>query len=273
MYKIIRVGIPIQTRFVSPEFLDIVNDIKTNDRVIALTTIDYPENIMDTVDSKSSPAGHKILKNNLTFKKYDGSLNCKCINTMGFVWRENFDGIRRNFPAITKCIINILNNQYIESRFATVYIFAPGSPYYGDSITKYMSQIVELSIVDTPSSMQISLEKMKTYTGNIDHNEIKHQYHLNKIFDLTDTIDRTKLNIFNCLSDDYGNGDIPMMIKFMRVISNQFVDDDLFLVTTVDEDDTYLRVLTVKEAKQLTAQFRELTTPFTVGVISKESIK
>lgn len=281
MYKIVRVGIPIQTRYISKEFLHIVNEIKTNDRVIALTTVDYPENIMDNMDSISSPAGHRILNNNFSFKKYDGSLNCKCINTMGFVWFENTNGILRDVHSISQHIIDMLNNHYTQNSFDIVYMFTPGSPNYGDSITTYMSDVVDLRIVDTPSSMQISLEKMKTYVGDVQHIERKYIYEFidrkrrftqNQLA-INKSIDGNRLNIFNCLSDNYNINDTPIMISFMRDVSNQLFDDDLFLVTTVGEEDTDLMILTINQAKELIDQFRFSSIPFTVGIISKGAIK
>jgi hypothetical protein len=83
-------------------------------------------------------------------------------------------------------------------------------------------------------------------------------------------IDGNKLNVFNSLSDSYNINETPIMISFMEDISNQFSDDDVFLVTTVGETQTTLTTLTIKEAKQRIEEFRFSPIPFTVGIIKKD---
>lgn len=275
MYKVVRVGIPIQSKFVDEKFLEVINNILTDDGCIGITTSDYPLNEMANTDSISSPAGHFVLRNSLSFVRYSGELKPKVINTIGFVW----DMSNRNMKQISEYILKFIDEQYSKRSFHTVYLFTPGSPLCGDYITEHLSSITNLEIIDTPSSDLISLNKMKEYLGEVDYEFRRfHHYFLDPWNRYTPEqaiinkhIDSSKLNIFNCLSDSYNVSDVPIMVSFLEEISSKLNDDDLFLVTSINENDTDLMVLTIKEAKQRIDEFRFPIKPFTVGIIKKRN--
>ena len=70
MYKVVRVGIPIQSKFVDDKFLEVVKHILTDNGCIGITTSDYPLNGIPNMDSISSPAGHAILGKSFSFIRY-----------------------------------------------------------------------------------------------------------------------------------------------------------------------------------------------------------
>jgi hypothetical protein len=273
MYRVVRVGIPIQSKFVDNKFLEVVKNILTDEGCIGITTSDYPLDGMSNMDSISSPAGHAVLRKSLSFIRYSGELKSKVINTIGFVW----DTSNRNMKTISECILNLISKEHSKRAFHTVYLFTPGSPLCGDYITEHLSSITNLEIIDTPSSEQISLNKMREYLGDVDYEFRRfHHYFLDPWKRYTPEqslinkqIDPSKLNIFNCLSDSYNIDDTPILVRFLEEISSTLNDDDVFLVTTINENETDLMVLTIKEAKHRISEFRFSKKPFTVGIIRK----
>ena len=69
MYEIIKVGIPLQSKDITSEFLNVVDEIKNNPECIAIATVDYSDHEMSI-----APAGNKLLVDNLQFKQYNKNL-------------------------------------------------------------------------------------------------------------------------------------------------------------------------------------------------------
>lgn len=274
MYKIVRVGIPIQNKDISNQFLQVIDNIINDDTCIAVTTVDYPKNIMQSMDGISSPAGHKVLADKLSFVEYKGELHKNVINTLGFIGR--FNGGVKHTTNFAQYLVNLLDDHYKLLEFKTVYIFTPGSPLYGDGITEYLLKTQNIEIIDTISSMQHSLKSMQSYLGDVDYVEQKYHDFVDRLGNIDSRnkyIDGNVLNIFNSLSDLYNTASNSRLELFLKHICYRFFkESDLLLITTVNEYETLLTVLTIKEMHQRIEEFRFSNLPFTVGIIKKDRI-
>lgn len=278
MYEIIRVGIPIQSAHITDEFLQVVENIKNKDDCIAITLIDYPIDIMNCTDAISAPAGYRILTKNLKFIKFENTFKPNVINTCGFVLGLPLDKLKKHNIKIVEYILSLIEDKHKELNFKTVYMFTPGSPTCGDRITECLLEKVDLKIIETVSSLDISLKSMKDFVGNLPH--IERHYHYEFIdrmgrftpeqLAINKKMDIGKLNVFNCLSDLYNVDNIPLMERFLEDVSLSFSESDLLLSCTVNEEGTDLKVFSIAEARLCIDDFRFSKKPFTIGICKKE---
>jgi hypothetical protein len=266
MYNIVKVGIPIQTCDVTPEFLTIINNIKTQN-CIAITTVDYCDNLTDNfihhTDTISSPAGHRIIFDNFKLHKYENKFTPKCINTLGIIWEIAGSKDKHD---LAKNLLEILDTQYEYSKFDTVYIFSTGSPYFMDIFTEGLQLYRDIKIVDTKSSFDIAVESMHNLLG-CKPDPIIRRYNFEFILKNNPYIDLEKLNIFSSMSNNYKwNIDIPLVDHFFNTLNSIVDKNTTFLMVSISETNTNVMKLKYHESELIYKQQIEKNIPFIIGV-------
>jgi hypothetical protein len=238
MYEIIKVGIPLQTKDITDEFLNIVEEIKTSKDCIALTTVDYWQGEIDY-----APGGNYFLLDNLEFKPYNDILLLNCINTMGVLW-----GDVRDIPNLVNNLIIILNNEHQRLKFKKVYILAGGSPLCGDSITLCLSRVRnDLKIVDTKSCVEVAYSVSNLTTPWIETDYVKLC-----IKDGNKYIpDISKINIFICLQKWYEYNNVHVLNSFFKDIKQYYNGDDIFQIVNIKSETCIITTLTITSAEPL----------------------
>ena len=266
MYNIVKVGIPIQTSNVTPEFLTIVDNIKTKN-CIAITTVDYCDNLTDNfihhTDTISSPAGHRIIFDNFKLCKYENKFIPKCINTLGIIWEIAGS---KDKHELAKNLIAILDTQYEYLKFDTVYIFSTGSPYFMDIFTEGLQLYRDIKIVDTKSSLDIAVGSIHNLLG-CKPDAIIRRYNFEFILKNNPYIDLEKLNIFSSMSNNYDwKIDIPLVDHFFNTLNNIVDKDATFFMVSILENDTINIKLPYHESELIYKQQTEKNIPFIIGI-------
>ena len=174
-YNITRVGLPIIRKTVSDEFLDIVTELKSNPKSIAITVSD---------DSKNSPEGYRILEQNgIIYKQID-------------VWESDRDPIKATIKLLT-----ILKQMHSELLFDHVVLFTPGNPYIDDAITKVLlSAYDDIKVVTTKGAPEIAADIVAELTGL--PTEIRNYYD-DFVLNKNPVLDKTKATILSCMQEMY----------------------------------------------------------------------
>lgn len=239
MYEIIKVGIPLQSKDITNEFIKIVEEIKNSKECIAVTTVDYWQGEIDY-----APGGNYYLLKNLEFKPYIDEINLNCINTLGSVWEPN-----RNLSKTVKKILAIFDSTYEILKFKRIYIFAGGSPLCGDYITTLLQKYrPDTKIVDTKSCIQIALEALKLNTKYNDVDFVQ-QIQKNEYY-----VDTEKINVFLCLQKWYEYNGIHTMQKFFTEMKNYYNDDDIFYSVNIEDSICNIFTTSFKEAQFYTEE-------------------
>lgn len=186
-YDLIRVGLPITTSTITPQFIDIVNILKTNLKWVAVVTSN---------DEKNAPAGYKILRdNNIPLIEFS-------------VWESS-----RDPAAATISLLSQLHKLHSETLFECAVLLTPGSPYIDDAISKVLlSAYTDITVIDTKGAPQIASDIITELTG-LD-TEIRN-YHDDFVLMLNPTIDRSRVNIFSCLQRLY-NVDLRTVLTTLQ---------------------------------------------------------
>lgn len=256
MYEIIKVGIPLQTKDITYDFIHVIDDIKNSSDCIAITTVDYSE-----CEINIAPAGNHFILSNLQLIPYNTKLRLNCINTLGVLW-----GGVRDIPSLVDNIITILNNENKILQFKRVYIFAGGSPRCGDSISLCLSKIVPtLKFIDTKSCIEIAYAglDLKTPWEEIDYVNLC----IRKKEPLV--LDNTKINVFLCLQKTYTYNNIHILNKFFEDIKQYYNEDDIIKLVNIKEDTCDIISLTVASAKLIKEQLYNDTKPVVLVLYKK----
>ena len=266
MYNIVKVGIPIQTSDVTPEFLTVINNIKTQN-CIAITTVDYCDNLTDNfihhTDTISSPAGHRIIFDNLKLCKYENKFISKCINTLGVIWEITGS---KDKHELAQNLLEILDTQYEYLKFDTVYIFSTGSPYFMDIFTEGLQLYRDIKIVDTKSSFDIAVDSMHNLLG-CKPEPIIRRYNSEFILKNNPYIDLKKLNIFSSMSNNYKwKIHIPLVDHFFNTLNSIVDKDATFFMVSILENDTINIKLPYHESELMYKQQIEKNIPFIIGI-------
>jgi hypothetical protein len=248
MYEIIKVGIPLQYKDVTSNFLNVINDINTNPECIGIATVDYSHNEMII-----APAGNQILLDNCEFTPYKTNLELNSINTMGSLW-----GSVRDIPSLVDNILGILQKEHNTLKFKKVYFLAGGSPFCGDSITLCLSKrINDLKFITTPSCIEIAYNALnvKTEWQEIDYVNIciRKQQEL--------VLDNNKVNVFLCMQRHYEYNNIHILERFFKQIKQYYTDDDIIKIVNITADTCDITTLTISDAELIKEQLYNYKKP------------
>jgi hypothetical protein len=208
-YKITRVGLPITRTTVTNEFLEIITELKSNPKSIAITVSN---------DAKNAPEGYRILEQNgIIYKQID-------------VWQSDRDPIKATIKLLT-----ILKQMHSEMLFDHVILFTPGNPYIDDAITKVLlSAYDDIQVVTTKGAPEIAADIVAELTGL--PTEIRNYYD-DFVLNKNPVLDETKATIFSCLQQMY-NVDLQSAItnlKPSRVIAVSIGDNIITKQYTYEE--------------------------------------
>jgi hypothetical protein len=257
MYEIIKVGIPLQTKDITNEFLNVIHDIKNNSNCIAITTVDYSDHEINI-----APAGNYMILDNLQFKPYTNNFQLNCINTMGFLW-----GTIRDIPNLVNSLITILDTEYLRLKFKKVYILAGGSPLCGDSITLCLSKIRnDLKIIDTNSCINTAYSSLNLKTPWVEHNYVNNCIRKQELL----VLDTTKINIFLCLQSTYEYNNIHILNKFFEDIKQYYNENDIIKLVNIKSDTCETISLTVAAAEFIKEQLYNDIKPLVFVLYKKE---
>jgi hypothetical protein len=174
-YQITRVGIPITTATITPEFISILAELKDNKNCIGIMVAD---------DQIASPAGYKVIQNDI-------GIEYKVLD----VWTEDRDPVKA-----TMNLLRQLKQLHSELLFEHAVLFTPGSPYIDDAISKILlSAYDDIRVVDTKGAPQIAAE----FIESIGYKTIVRNYHDDFILNKNPKIDRNVVSIFSCLQNGY----------------------------------------------------------------------
>lgn len=266
MYKIVKVGIPIQNSDITSEFLDVINSIKT-DNCIGITTVDYCDAIKDNFtyhkDTNSSPAGHRIIFDNLKFNKYHDKFILNRINTLGSIWEITGS---KDKSELTKNLLEIIDKQYDQLKFDTVYIFSTGSPYFMDIFTEGLQLSRDIQIVDTKSSFDIAVESIHNLL-NCKLEPVIRKYNGEFILNNNPYINLDKLNIFSSINNLYKwKIDIPLVDHFFNTLNNIVDKNAIFFMVSILENEVIIKKMKYYEAELVYKNESEHTIPFIIGI-------
>ena len=164
MFEIIRVGIPIRDCDVTESFKSVLADIKSNQHVRALVTVDYDGDLSQHQDWISAPAGHDLLSE-IGFSRYTGQLRPYTVNTIGFLWnRPKFGSQALWGQQIVEDFLKFVYSR-CDQDVQRVYVFTPGSPWWYDLFSQYMRHQHTMNIIDCPSSIIVARDTLQTHTG------------------------------------------------------------------------------------------------------------
>ena len=268
MYEIIRVGIPIRNCDITESFISIIEEIKTSNECIALTTVDYVGNLDNNPEIISSPAGHKLILKNLEFVKYNNELKFNVINTIGFIWDIKKDGqTPRDGTTVVNYLLSFLDNNCPDLK--KIYIFTTGSPHYYDMFTFFIKKIRPVSIIDTFSAIVLSLNAMREMTGIpvIDRNYIP-----DFIENKNNNIIEGSINLFGGISNNY-KPDIkmPLIQHFFINMKQHLSPDDRFFYCSIDETGVNLKSMSFYDALNNIEYFSKPETILTYGVYKNDN--
>jgi hypothetical protein len=266
MYNIVKVGIPIQTSNITSEFLDIINIIKT-ENCIGITTVDYYDNINDNFmyhkDTNSSLAGHRIIFDNLKFNKYENKFILNRINTLGSIWEITGS---KDKSELTKNLLDIIDKQYDQLKFDTVYIFSTGSPYFMDIFTEGLQLYRDIQIVDTKSSFDIAVESIHNLL-NCKLEPVIRKYNGEFILNNNPYINLDKLNIFSSINNLYKwKIDIPLVDHFFNTLNNIVDKNAIFFMVSILENEVVIKKMKYYDAELVYKNESENTIPFIIGI-------
>jgi hypothetical protein len=236
MYEIIKVGIPLQTKDITDDFIKIIEEIKNSKDSIGITTVDYwPGEVA------IAPAGNSFLLNNLEFKKYSNILQFNCINTMGVLWGDSI----RDISSFVEKMIDIFNEFYKSTQIKRVYIFAGGSPLCGDAFTLCLRKIRnDLKIVDTKSCIDVALRYLDLPS---DYEDVDYVI---KIRENDYFIDVTKVNVLLCVQKWYEENNKHTLKIFFEKIKKYYNPDDCLYTLNIKSDTCDVLTQTVEEAER-----------------------
>lgn len=228
-YEITRVGLPITRATVTDEFLDIITELKSNPKSIAITVSD---------DSKNAPEGYRILEqNDIIYTNID-------------VWESDRDPVKATLK-----LLSTLKQMHSELLFDQVMLFTPGNPYIDDAITKVLlSAYDDIKVVTTKSAAEISSDVI---VGLINRDTIIRNYHDDFVLMLNPTIDRSRVNIFSCLQKLY-NVDLRTVITTLQPTK---------VITVTIGAETITKQYTYEEILECSDELTSSDTTYTFGFI------
>jgi len=262
-YEIVRVGIPIRKQDISISFLEAIDNIKNRTDCIAMTTVHYPNE-----DIISSPAGHKILFDNLQFIPFTGTMEYNKVNTYNIWEIKNERGEYRDPYYIVQHLLSVLENQFNKLGFNRVYMFTPGSPNVYDGITNFLQKIRSVSVIDATSSIHIIADRLLELNPEIKYTKIRN-YVPDFLQNLNRTIAEDRINIFGSIDNRRNyNTKLPMLNQFFEDLREILNDNDIFWYCTIRdcEDTPIVTKLTFKEAYDNIDMFINSGDIYTYGV-------
>jgi len=174
-YNITRVGLPITTATITPEFIEILNELKNNSKYIG---------IMVGNDQEAAPAGYKVIQNDMgiDYRVFD-------------VWTADRDPVKATINLLSQ-----LKELHAELLFDNAVLFTPGSPYIDDAISKVLlSAYDDIRVIDTKGAPQIAAE----FVESLGYKTVVRNYHDDFILGKNPKIDRSVVSIFSCLQKGY----------------------------------------------------------------------
>lgn len=269
MYEIVIVGTPIRSEHLDQKFIDCVNDVKEN-RYIAVSNGGF-----NNKEISACPAGSNYIIDNLGIEKYTGTLKYGVINDIDTLWniKDSASFYEKRDPAIViKNLLNIFDENFNKLNFIKIYIFTSGSPNYADVITRRLKLERDITVVDTPSSIELSVDIIKPHIKpNIDY--IIRNYHYDFIRGCDKTYDNSKLNIFNCIQFGYEVNSNKLIVEsFFSDISKFVSDDDLFFSVNIGQEKNEIIKCTFGEAKKSMLEISHYPKSLTFGICKKEYI-
>jgi hypothetical protein len=267
MYEIYRVGIPLRDFDISNSFLEVIENIKTNNNHVGLTTVDFDK---FTMEKMTAPAGYNLLFNTFKFESFNGSLKSGIINTYGKIWDiPNESGKFRDNMFLSKQMFKFLDENYSKNKFSRVYMFTPGSPYIYDLFTNGMRRIRPISLIDAPSAITICRRDMEE-KSNLGKPSKLREYTLDFLQNASRTITKEHINIFGSIDNTRNyNTNVPMLYQFFLDIRELLNDDDIFMYTTIKLDGVHTTITTFKEAFNNYSFFANSKDILTYGVYRK----
>lgn len=276
-YQIVKVGIPIRTSDISPEYLAALSDIKTNPRSRALVTAGYFNMGNDQSgwysqprsDAPNSPAGHELLFEQFKFLPWAGDLKQGVINTMGFIWAlRDPEGNPRNIRHICRELIKILDQAHDRDSFDRVYILAAGSPRFGDSITLELAHNgVDHVIIDTASSYDIAVEAIQAQLGPMPAETVNYIHEF--IRRGNKQLNPGMLNMFNSLQQGYEINGEPVLARMFQDVAQWYDDSADFFAVHVDLEGAHVERTTLGQARANIDYFYKNPKSLLFGIYSK----
>jgi hypothetical protein len=262
-YEIVRVGIPIRKQDISISFLEVIDNIKNRTDCIAITTVHYPNE-----DEICSPAGHKILFDNLQFIPFTGTMGYNKINTYNIWEIKNERGEHRDPFYIVQHLLSLLENQFNKLGFNRVYMFTPGSPNVYDGITTTLQRTHPVTIIDAESSIHIISRGLVALYPEFNHTVIRN-YTNDFLNNTNKSIIKHKINIFGSIDNRRNyNTKLPMLNQFFQDLRELLDDNDIFWYCTIKnyDDSPIINQITFKEAFNNIDMFINSVDIYTYGV-------
>lgn len=272
MYKVIKVGIPIRECDISDEFINAVNELKTDSSCIGITTVGYSGDIADNAEYNCAPAGHNYIFSQMPFVKYNYKLNPECITYLENFWGiQDFNGMHRNADFLTDVLLMTLDKHHKETGFKKVFIFSQGSPLYTDGITDLLSKKVDLGIIDTKSSLDVckeifeqilvseNLKHIKVITGN---------YWDDFLYKNTTTIDGGTLTIFSAINNVYNtNVKMPLVDHFFINMRRVLNPNDIIFSVQIGVTENIIKRFSISDYENHIHEYTNIAKPHMFGIL------
>jgi len=186
-YELTRVGLPITKSTVTPEFIDIITNLKSNDKWIG---------VMTSNDEKNAPAGYELLS--------EYGIGYTLLN----IWQSDRDPAKATMSLLVQ-----LKELHKEMLFERVVLFTPGNPYIDDAITKVLlSAYDDIQVITTKGAPEIAADTVAELTGL--PTEIRNYYD-DFVLNKNPVLDKSKATIFSCLQQMY-NVDLQSVITNLK---------------------------------------------------------
>jgi len=277
MYEIVKVGIPIRECDITDEFINCINELKTNPDCVGISLVGYPGSYSDiinqNVEYKSSPAGHEYIFKHLRIQSYIDTFDPCCITTLENLWRiPDLHGMYRNQSFLTDILIMILNTSHIKTRFKKVFIFSQGSPLCHDGITEELLLKSNLKIIDTKSSIDICNDAFYDLLNKRNLSNIKvinRDYWKEFIFnEISAGIESEKLHVFPLIHNLYNlNLKIPLIDHFFTTLEKYLKPTDIVFSIYIDSTDVIIKEFNFEEYRDYIMFYKDNTKTNTFGIL------
>jgi hypothetical protein len=249
-YEIVRIGIPIKREHITDEFLEVLTDLKSNPETIGVVTTSHSPG---SKEYENAPAGGKLLLGHT-------------LHDCSFIWTANRDPK----VAILK-LVEHLNSLHAELNFKKVYMFAAGSPNYSDSITLMLRQLCPITVIDSPSSVDLAIAEMKKVLGDVEV-DIRN-YHYDFIIKDNKYVDSTKLGVWSCLQQGYEVNGKCILEMFFNDTKSLISDDAYLIGVNIGEEKNTTIITTVGEVKKNISRIYNYPKSLIIGTYEIPSIK
>lgn len=255
LYEIVRVGVPARKQDVTQSFLVAIENIKTKNDCIGISTVDF-NNTITKFEYLSAPYGYNHIITSLRSVPVVSDLNIGVLNTYSNVWQIHGG---KNPAESVDNLIKYFDEQHKILSFKTLYMFTCGSPLVHDIFTNIMSTKRPMNIIDAESPIRICSNAMKDYLNT-------HTYLIHNVNAMPEIIESNTLNVFPGISKNYG---ININVVF-DILKTLVSETDMFLYSNILEDGScYVKCMSFKQALEDLSFFDNTENNLTYGIYKK----